>query len=473
MSIAPSPFGNPKPAGPRRELTLLDATSVAVGIIIGSGIFSAGQKIIAGVPNLACLILVWVAGGLIALVGALTYAELAATYPEDGGDYIYLRRAFGKRLAFVYAWSELLVIRPGSMGAMAYVFSQYMQELLPPMPAIPIRGRAELGNVFWAVVAILAMSLVNRAGVKQSKWTQYALTSAKLIGLFTIFVAAMFGPGNNTMLPDPTLVKPVGLQSVQLAMIMIVFAYGGWNDIVFVAAETYEPRRNIPRAILYSLAIVAVVYIALCIGFVYTLGYARAAQSPTIAAEVMQVRFSGLGERFVSALICVSALGAINGMILTRSRIYTAVGRDYPRLANLATWNPRTGSPEPAIRLQTIATLVPVIAIGLLSGGIDEFERMVVYTTPVFWFFFCLVGISLMVLRRKDPDAERPYRVAGYPAVPILFCALCVWIFGSALHYAVTKGSLEALWSVGVVVVGFAVEFIPRGLFLTRHDHDG
>jgi basic amino acid/polyamine antiporter, APA family len=460
MSIAPPPFDHRNPAGPRRELTLLDATSIAVGIIIGSGIYSASQQIIAGVPNLGWLILVWIAGGLIALVGALTYAELAATYPEDGGDYIYLRRAFGKRLAFVYAWSELLVIRPGSMGAMAYVFSKYIQELLPPLPPFPIPKRAELGDVFWAVLAIVAMSLVNRAGVKPSKWTQYALTSTKLIGLFAIFVAALVGPGTNVLLPDPSkLPRTIDLDSIQLAMILVVFAYGGWNDIVFVAAETYEPRQNIPKALLLSLAIVAVVYVAVNLAFVHTLGYERAAQSPAIAAEVMQVRFSGLGDRFVSALICLSALGSINGMILTRSRIYTAVGKDYPRLANLATWNPRTGAPEPAIRLQTIATLVPVIALGLFSGG---FERMVIYTTPVFWFFFFLVGISLFVLRRKDPDAERPYRVVGYPAVPILFCVSCVWIFGSALQHAILTGSFEVLWSVGVVAVGFAVSFLRK-----------
>ncbi|MCC7085435.1 MAG: amino acid permease [Pirellulales bacterium] len=452
MQIVASSPENPRTAGPHRELTLLDATSVAVGIIIGSAIYQLSPTVIASVPNLAALLLVWIAGGLIALVGALTYAELASAYPEDGGDYIYLRRAFGKRLAFVYAWSELLVIRPGSMGTMAYVFAEYLQELLqiPAMARVP----GNLSAVFWAVVAILAMSLVNRAGVKQSKWTQYGLTSAKLIGLFAIFVAALIGPGQNVPLPDLTL--PPRSTNIHRAMILIVFAYGGWNDIVFVAAETHEPRRNIPRALLLSLGIVAVVYLATNFAFIHTLGYELAAQSKQIAARMMEVRFGEFGSRFVSGLICVSALGAINGMILTRSRIYTAVGRDYPRLANLATWNPRTGAPEPAIRLQTLATLALVMVLGLVSRG---FESMVVFTTPVFWFFLLLVGVSLFVLRRTDPHTPRPYRVIGYPVVPILFCLSCVWVFCAAVGFAIFNSSYEALWSIGVVAAGFWIAY--------------
>jgi basic amino acid/polyamine antiporter, APA family len=456
MPIDESPFNEPKLSGPRRELTLLDATSIAVGIIIGSAIYKLSPQVIGSVPNLAVLMLAWFGGALIALMGALTYAELAATYPDDGGDYIYLRRAFGKRLAFVYAWSELLVIRPGSMGTMAFVFSEYFQQLVPVPAVLPFPP--QIISVFWAVVAILTMAYINRAGVRQSKWTQYGLTSAKLVGLFAIFVAALFGPGTNTPLPDPNA-KPL-TTDFNLAMILIMFAYGGWNDVVFVAAETYEPRRNIPRALLIALGIVAVVYLATNFAFVHTLGYEVAARSKAIAADVMQVRFSGWGDRFVSALVCVSALGAINGMILTRSRIYTAVGKDYPRLASLAQWNPRTGSPEPAIRLQTVATLVPIIGFGLWGS---DFESMVIFTHPVFWFFFFLVGISLFVLRETDPDAPRPYRVIGYPAVPILFCLSCVWMFYSAVTHAIFRGTYEALWSIAIVAVGFAIAYARRG----------
>jgi APA family basic amino acid/polyamine antiporter len=458
MPLAPQ-IDSPQLPGPRRELTLLDATSIAVGIIIGSAIYKLSPDVIRSVPNFAVLMLVWAAGALIALFGALTYAELAATYPDDGGDYIYLRRAFGKRLAFVYAWSELLVIRPGSMGTMAYVFSEYMQQLLPLPFALPIP--LAIGDVFWAVMAIMAMSAVNRAGVRQSKWTQYALTSAKLIGLFAIFVAGLVGPGTDAPLPDPT--APPRQVNINLAMVLIMFAFGGWNDVVFVAAETHQPRRNIPRALLMSLAIVAVVYLAINFAFVNTLGYEAAGQSTAIATSVMEVRFSGWGGGFVSALICISALGAINGMILTRSRIYTAVGQDYPQLAKLATWNPRTGSPEPAIRLQTIATLLPVVGFGLWGSA---FESMVIFTHPVFWFFFFMVGAGLFVLRRKDPGAPRPYRVIGYPVVPALFCASCVWMFYSAVSWAISNGTYEALWSIAIVAVGFAIAYLkpPRAM---------
>src|SRR5690606_8787643 len=213
------------------------------------------------------------------------------------------------------------------------------------------------------------------------------------------------------------------------------------------------------KALLISLAIVATVYLAVNFAFVHTLGFAVAGQSKAIAADVLSVRFSGWGGRFVSALVCISALGSINGMILTRSRIYTAVGRDYPGLAALASWNPKTGTPQRAVTLQTLATLAPVVVLGLLGSGFDE---MVLFTHPVFWFFFLLVGISLFVLRRRDPDTPRPYRVIGYPVVPALFCASCVYMLYAAASYAVENASKGAMWSVAVVVVGFAIAVFQR-----------
>lgn len=437
-------------AMPRRELTLWDATSIIVGIIIGAGLYESTPRIAGTVSSVAELVGVWIAGALIALVGALCYAELATTYPHEGGDYVYLTKAFGRSMGFVFAWAEMWVVRPGSVGAMAYVFANYANRLAP-------LGESVAAAIVYASAAIVLVTIINIIGVKESKWTQNILTAAKVLGLALIFVIAFTG---GPPAPAP-LRESLNQSDYGLAMVFVLFAYGGWSEVAFIAAEVRHPQRNILRALVWGIGIVAAVYITANLAFVYALGLDGVRNSPAVATEVLSRQMGNGASRFVAALICVSTLGAIHGQIFTGARIYYALGKDHPQFARLGVWNPRLGTPVWSLVVQCVITLIPVIGFGLV--GKDGFGSLVHFTTPVYWFFFLLVGLSMMILRQIDARQPRPYKAWGYPLTLALFCLSSLFMLYSSFRYALTNRSPEALWSIIIMTIGYALSFYdPR-----------
>ena len=272
----------PQLATPERRLSLVDTTSMIVGIIIGSGLYETTPVIAGNVPAAHWLIAGWLLGGLFALVGSLCYAELATAYPADGGDYVYLTRAFGRGAGFMFAWAQLWVIRPGSIGAMAYVFGRYATQLYP------------LGShsfTLYAAGSVTIISIINILGVREGKWTQNILTAAKLLGL-----AVVVGVGLTCTVPAEDAVPVAAAHenaNLGLALILIVFTYGGWNDMAYVAAEVRNPQRNIVRALLLGVLAVATVYVSVNLAFLHALGLAGVAASHAVAADVAAL---GLGE---------------------------------------------------------------------------------------------------------------------------------------------------------------------------------
>jgi amino acid transporter len=436
------------PASPRRQLTLFDTTCIIVGIIIGAGFFESLPLIAASAGSVPLLLGLWVAGGLVAFVGALCYAELAAAYPKDGGEYVFISRAFGNRLGFLYAWAWFWVVRPGNLGAMAFVFARYANELLP----LPLGRRAFAP---WAVGSLLVLTVVNVLGVRAGKWVQNLLTVAKVAGLVAVFAVALLAvPPKGGMNDAP--VAPPAASGVYLASILIMWVYGGWNDMSYVAAEVRDPRRNILRALVLGTLAVVAIYVVGNYAFLRALGYEGFARSGAVAADVMRVRFGAAGSRSISALVCVSCLGALNGMILTGARIYYAVGNDHPLYEWLGKWDARRDTPARSLWLQAAATLALVAGLGLDR---DAFERMVVFTEAVFWSFLTLAGLSLFVLRWREPDAPRPYRVAGYPLTPAVFGAACLFMVYASARYAWTRRTAAALWAIVLTAVGVVASF--------------
>jgi amino acid transporter len=394
------------------------------------------------------LLTLWVAGGVVAFVGALCYAELAGAYPKDGGEYVFISRAFGDRVGFLYAWAWFWVVRPGNLGAMAYVFARYANELVP----LPLERHAFAP---WAVGSLLVLTVVNVLGVRAGKSVQNLLTAAKVIGLVGVFaVALLLVPPAGGMGDPPTTAPSAG--GVYLASILIMWVYGGWNDMSYVAAEVRDPRRNILRALVLGTVAVVAIYLVGNFAFVRALGFEGFTRSGAVAADVMRPRFGPAGARFISALVCVSCLGALNGMILTGARIYYAVGNDHPLYAWLGKWDARRDAPARSLWLQAAATLALVAGLGLDR---DAFERMVVFTEAVFWSFLLLAGLSLFVLRRREPGMPRPYRVAGYPLTPALFCAACGFMVYASARYAWTQRTAAALWAVGLTGAGVVASF--------------
>lgn len=430
------------PAAPRRQLTLFDTTSIIVGIIIGSSVYVTAPRIAACVPDAFSFLLVWLLGGAFALVGSLCYAELATALPHDGGDYVYLSRAYGRPAGLMFAWCELWLVRPGAIGSLAYVFAEYADEVVPLGRHAPL---------IYAAGCTAAMTAINLLGVAAGKWTQNILTLAKVLGLGAVIVV-----GFCTTAPpvSPRAGSPVSTDW-GLALIFILYAYGGWNDMAFVSAEVRRPERNILRALLAGTLAVTGIYLLINASFLHALGLEGVRQGGALAAEVVGRQWSW-GAQAVSLLVAVSALGAVNGMTFTAARIYYAMGARHRLFAPLGVWSARFDGPARAILLQGGITLALILAVGLTSRGAAQqgFETMASFTFPPFWFFLSLVGLAVIVLRLREPQLPRPYRTPAFPLLPIIFCAGAGYMVFTSVVYAARHFGPAALWSLAVVVAG-------------------
>ena len=432
-----------KTSSPSRQLSLFDSTSIIVGIIIGAGIYETSPLVAANVGSPGMLLLVWALGGAIALVGALCYAELATTYPSEGGDYLFLSRAFGARFGFTFAWAEYWIIRPGNVGMMAFVFARFAHDLFPLRPS-----SENFDFVTYAGVAVTVLTALNLIGVRAGKTTQNVLTVAKVVGLVAVFVVGVLAdPASPTLVASDT-----GAPNYRLALIFVLFTYGGWNEISYVAAEVRDPNRNIVRALICGTVAVTVVYIMVNIAFLNALGLQATGATQTAAAEVLRLRLGPMAGRIMSALVCISCLGAINGLLFTGSRVFYAAGTDHRLIAWLGHWNARLDTPLYALLVQLAVTLGLVIGFGSEQG----FQQLLIFTTPVYWIFATMVGVSLFVLRVKDADIERPHRVILYPITPALFCCSCLFVVYSSLDYAWQNRSIESYLypTIAVVLAG-------------------
>jgi len=468
MNAQPSPAAaSPSPAvpvseaataaaAPVRQLTLFDSTCIIVGIIVGATIYESAPLIALTVGNTWQLIALWLAVGVLTLIGALCYVELGTAYPHEGGDYAYLTRAFGRRTGFVFAWVQLWVVRPGSIGAMAYVFATYAHKIVPFT-----LGSDRLTMAAWASAAIIVLTVLNILGIRTGKWTQNLLTALKVLGLLVIIAVAFFWAA------------PVGAEAATgqqalplvLGLIFVFYAFGGWNEMAYVGAEVRNPERNIYRALVLGTIATTLVYLLVNVAFVSALGFGGLQQSKAVAADVLKHATGRGGELAISLLICVSALGVVNGMLFTGSRIYYAMGREHRLYRWLGQWDQRSGTPVPSLVIQAVITLAVVLGFGLLTGGNatttarGAFDKMVVFTTPVFWFFLLLVGAAVFVLRVREPDTRRPFRVPLYPLVPAIFCLSSAFMLYKSTAWAYENKSVEALWSIGILVAGIALSF--------------
>jgi amino acid transporter len=443
-------MNSPTPAtgAPARVLTLKDAIFLTVGIVVGAGIFKAPSLVAGAAGSTAAMILAWVLGGVISMIGALCYAELACAFPSAGGDYHFLLRAYGRRLAFLFAWARITVIATGSIALLGFVFGDYCNQIIP---------LGEYGPTLYAILIVLLLTGVNYLGTRQSATTQNWLTSVEVLGLFVIIAAALMSPG---AAPAPAAAAGAasgplfGLQigpGFGFAMVMVLLTFGGWNEAAYVSAEVAGDKRVLARTLIISIAVLTVLYLAVNLAYLYGLGLAGMASSQAVGADLIKAANWGEpGAKLLSAMVATSALTSINSTVIVGARSAYSTGRDWPALGWLGQWHAASDSPRRALLVQAAIALV-LIVLGTVTR--EGFSSMVDYTAPVFWFFFLLTGISLFILRSREPDAERPFRVPLYPVVPILFCAACAYLLYSSLAYV----KVGALVGVGVLVVGAIV----------------
>jgi amino acid transporter len=454
---------------PRAALGLWDAVSVIVGIVIGAGIYETAPLVFANVSSPAQAFGVWLAGGALSLVGAACYAELASTYPRSGGDYVYLHRAFGPLTSFLFGWAQLSVVLTGSIGMMAFVFGDYAVALFGT--TMPNAAAA------WACAAIVALTALHTMSVTLGTRAQNLLTSAKIGGASAIVLVGGWLALNGAAPSTPRVETTAQQGSLGLAMILVLYTFGGWNDAAFVAAEVRDRERNLPRSLLLGTLAVTVVYVLMNAAFLAALGFEGAQRSQAIASDVMVTAAGPWGAAAISVLVMVSALGAASALIFTGARVHAALGKDHGALGWLASWSHRLGSPAPALLTQAAVTLGLVALVGTSWGrelldavlrrfglapaawsGHGGFDTLLSCTAPVFWTFFLLTGLSLLRLRRLEPARERPFRVPLYPLTPLVFCVTCAYMLYSSLAYA---GALSLIGLVPLLA-GLPVYFASK-----------
>jgi len=428
---------------PKQTFSVTDIIALIVGVVIGTGIFKTPSIVAANTGRTDVFFLAWVAGGIISLVGALCYAELATAYPHTGGDYHYLTRAFGRKVGFLFVWSRMTVIQPGSIAMLAFVFGDYLSQILP---------LGHSAHSLYAALSIAILTALNLMGAQKGKWTQNLLTAIKLIGLFSVVVVGMMF----TSSPSPmAAVDPNPETSFGLAMVFVLLTFGGWNEAAYISAELHDVRRNMVRALLWGIGIITVIYLLMNLAYLRGLGLREMGQSEVVAADLIRRILGQGGAKFISLLIIVSTLGAINASLFTGCRTNYALGQDFSLFGFLGRWHGRSNTPTNALLFQGVIALLLVLLGTLVRKG---FVTMVEYTAPVFWCFFLLTGLSLFVLRIKEPEVTRPFRVPLYPFTPFFFCMTCGYMLQASVAYT----GIGALVGLAVLVAGALLLLIIR-----------
>jgi APA family basic amino acid/polyamine antiporter len=445
-----SAAAQPAAAGqPHQTLSVTDAVAIIVGLIVGAGIFGTPSIVAGAVGSEALMVAVWVAGGVFSIIGALCYAELATAFPSAGGEYHFLQRAFGRSLAFLYGWARMTVIVAGSIAVFAYLFGDYVSRLINLGP---------YSSAIWAAIVVGVLTVVNYVGIREGKAAQNLFTVLEVTGLVLIVVAGLM------LAPEPVAPAPAASGSgpwymgagIGSAMVFVLFTYGGWNDAAYISAEVRDRERNMAKALLLAISIVTVLYVLVNLAYLKGLGYAAMARSDAVAADLLKAVWGPTGEKLIAFMIAIAALTSVNGSIIVGARSNYALGRDWPLLRFLGRWDEKSGSPRHAMLVQGVIALALVLFGAIQNTG---FKGLVEYSLPVFWGFFLLVGVALFVLRAKEPDAPRPFRVPGYPVVPAIFILMCGYLLYSSLAYH----GRHALVGLAVLAVGAVVVLFGRG----------
>jgi amino acid transporter len=432
-------------AVPRPLLTVPDGLLLVVGMVVGAGIFKAPSIVAGNVSSGLEFALLWIAGGIASLCGALVYTELSGRFPETGGEYRFLHRAYGGGASFVFAWSRMTVVQTGAIAAVAFVFGDYAQQILP------LGGK---GAALYAGLAVLALSMLNLLGTPQGKGLQKMLSSALLIALAAIALAGVLGPQAPA---EPRAAEPVAA-SLGLAMIFVLLTYGGWNEAAYIAGEVRNSRRNMLRILVGGIVAITLLYLLVNFAYYRALGLEGMRGSQAVAADVLRLSAGETGAKLIAFVVCVAALTTMNAAIITGARASYAFGRDYSMLRYLGAWREAGSTPANALRVQGALTLVLVFAASFTPDG---FTSMVAYTTPVFWTFFLACGVALFVFRARLGRPES-FRVPLYPLVPLVFCGTCAYMLYSSINYVRFAASFGAAVLAGIVVMALGIPLYLR-----------
>lgn len=467
------------------KLGLFTTTMIVVGAMIGSGIFRkpgtmAGDLVGSGLGSPELLIGVWILAGVITLFGALTNAEVAGQIPETGGQYIYFDRMYGPFFAYIYGWGVFAVIQTGSIASIAYVFAEYLATVVA-LPAatdamsafavsVPgigeVRPLANIGVKGVAATLIILLTVVNYIGVRFGGVVQNIFTVSKIAAILGLVLLALLSPGTGSaanLFNDATTTVHITGFGIALAVAGALsgafWAYDGWNNVTYISGEVKNAQYTIPRALIYGMAIVIGVYVLTNLAYAYVLPIETMATSSLVAADVANATWEGSG-RWIAIAVMISTFGTTNGTILASARVYFSMSRRnvFPRFLGAA--HPRFHTPAASLVVQCLWS----VAL-LFSGTFDTLTDTLIFIS---WIFYAAGAYGLFVLRRREPDAERPYRVPWYPAIPAIFIVfasiyLILTLYNDISGYIAGKTPMvNSLFGSILVLVGVPLYFMYR-----------
>ena len=430
----------------RRALGLVDSVALVVGCTIGVGIFRSAASVATQLHTVGLVMAAWVAGGVISFFGALCYAELGAAYPKAGGDYVYLTKAYGPAVGFLFGWTKVFTERIGTIAILGFVFAEYLGFLFHFGP---------IGTKLVATGAILFLTGANVIGIHVGKRLQNFLTALKILALLGIIsVGVLSGKGQTTFLHPlwPATLNRGTLQAFGVALVFVLWTYGGWAESTYVAEEIRHPERTLPWSMLLGLTLVAGLYLAVNAIYMLYIPLDQIQKQPLVAAQVMRLALGPVGGKVTALMVVCSAFGALNGFILTSSRILLALGRDHSLFARLAAVHPKFATPTRALIFNALGAVLLVWA--------GTFDQIVTYSTVVISAFYAMAAFSVIPLRLRDPHTPRPYRVLGYPVTPILF-VLAMILFIGDVTWMQPK---ESLFGFGLLALGLPLYAWSRAL---------
>lgn len=428
-------------ARPQHHLGVRHGIAVCAGMVIGSGIFKSTPTVAAHVGSSSGLLLVWLVGGVLSFVGALCFAEMATAFPDAGGDYHFLRKAYGPKLAFLFAWSRFAVIHTGFIAILAYVFADYVSEVIP-------LGRH--GSGFLAVGTIVLLCLINLRNARSGLEAQTGFVAVVVCGMLALGAAGAWMSFNGLPpLNDAPVTWPTDYGT---AMIFVMLAYGGWSDSATLSSELRAGPRGMIITLLGGLTLVTVLYLLVNWAYVRCLGHAGLAASNAPAAAAMHVAFGRVGELLLVGAVAVTSIAVMNALLIAGARTIYAAARDSGMLGSVGTWDGARGIPTYALLTIGGVALLEAALAGLTHGA---FDTLVDFVSPVYWFFLVLSGIAVIVLRVRYPQVRRPFRVPLYPLLPLVFVATSAYVLYATLAY-VKVGALA-----GVAVLALGVFLLP------------
>lgn len=435
-----------KTTQPLKVFSTLSATAVVIGIVVGIGIFRLPSMVAQNAASELHYLGFWLGGGLISILGALCYAELATNNPDAGGEYYFLTRAFGSPVGFLFSWGRMTVIQTGSIALTAFILGDY---------ATVIYNLGPYSSSIYAALTVISLTLLNILGTHPSKNAQNLMTALIVIILLLCGLAGIFHDGGMDLPSTSTSVST----SAGAAMIFVLLTYGGWNEGVYLSAETKNVRRNMTLVLLLGLSIITLLYIVINAAYLHVLGLDQLRTSDTIGIGLINAIIGSRGAIIMALIVIISALSTANATIITGARTNYALGRDFSFLGYIGQWNQSNNAPINALLVQGVISCALVI-LGTLTQ--EAVATMVDYTAPVFWFFFFLTTATIFVFRGQSGGKANGFQVPLYPLTPILFMLVCLYLLYSSLMFT----GWGALAGIGILILG-----VPVYYFGQRHKH--